>query len=136
MSWSYSGDPRDSELDAVRFLAADTDTENQLVQDEEILYVIGVESTTLQRAVVVAHTASLSLAKLVDKSVGDLKLSLSQRYKNYMDVVAKLEDRAGAAKGLPYAGGISVADKTVKEANSDRVKPAFKIDMNKNTRLR
>ncbi len=136
MTWTYSGDPRDSEVDAIRFLIGDVNTNDQLINDEEILYLISTEPTTLQRAIVAANTILLSFAMLIDKSVGDLKISASQRHKNYMAVIVMLEDRAGASAGLPFAGGISVTDKTAREGKSDRVKPAFKVDMNRNTRLR
>lgn len=40
MSWSYSGDPTASPIDAVRFWCQDTDTDRQLLADEEIQYLI------------------------------------------------------------------------------------------------
>lgn len=40
MSFSYSGNPSDSELDAARFLIGDTDASSPIMQDEEIQYII------------------------------------------------------------------------------------------------
>lgn len=36
MTWSYGGDPANSEIDTVRYLIGDTNTDEQLVTDEEI----------------------------------------------------------------------------------------------------
>ena len=38
MVWSYSGNPADSAVDAVRFLTGDTDTNDQLLDNEEIAW--------------------------------------------------------------------------------------------------
>ena len=40
MSFSYSGDPSASLLDAARFLIGDTNPDAPIMQDEEIQYVI------------------------------------------------------------------------------------------------
>lgn len=40
MSWSYSGNPSASEIDACRFLIGDTNEESPIMQDEEIQYII------------------------------------------------------------------------------------------------
>ena len=39
MAWTYSGDPSSSARDAIRFLVGDTDTNDQLVTNEEIAWV-------------------------------------------------------------------------------------------------
>lgn len=40
MSWSYSGNPSDTEKDMCRFLISDTDESAPILQDEEIQYII------------------------------------------------------------------------------------------------
>lgn len=40
MSFSYSGNPSESELDAVRFLVQDTDADEHFLEDEELTYLI------------------------------------------------------------------------------------------------
>mgnify|MGYP003118570883 CR=1 FL=1 len=39
MTWTYSGDPDSTALDAIRFLIGDTDTNDQLLSNEEISWV-------------------------------------------------------------------------------------------------
>ena len=38
MTWTYSGDPATNARDAIRFLTGDTDTNDQLINDEEIAW--------------------------------------------------------------------------------------------------
>ena len=38
MTWSYSGDPAASDLDAVRYIIGDTSEDMSLLTDEEIKY--------------------------------------------------------------------------------------------------
>ena len=40
MSWTYSGDPQNSELDECRFLLGDTNESAPILQDEEIEYIM------------------------------------------------------------------------------------------------
>lgn len=45
MSFSYSGDPSESQLDECRFILGDTDSSNPIMQDEEIEYIISQSGT-------------------------------------------------------------------------------------------
>ena len=106
MAWTYSGDPSSSARDAIRFLVGDTDTNDQLVTNEAI---------------------ASKFSRLADQTVGDLKVSLSQKADNartQADELKALAAREGMVP-VPYAGGISVSDKEVDRANSDRVDPFF-----------
>lgn len=47
MSFSYSGDPSNSQLDECRFLLGDTDESQPILQDEEIDYIITTYSSNL-----------------------------------------------------------------------------------------
>ena len=40
MTWSYSGDPANSTNDSIRFLIGDTDTNDRLITNEEIAYIV------------------------------------------------------------------------------------------------
>ena len=60
MTWSYSGDPSASSLDEVRFLVGDTDSTEQLVQNEEIAYAINAEITIGLAAVRVLRALAAS----------------------------------------------------------------------------
>lgn len=49
-TWTYSGDPSASAKDAVRFLIADTDVDNQLLRDAEITWALAEHDQNVRRA--------------------------------------------------------------------------------------
>jgi len=134
MTWTYSGDPATNARDAVRFLTGDTDTNDQLVNDEEIAWtnnqVTGSDTATtalyeVSYRVMVAIASKFS--RLADQAVGDLKVDMFQKATNAREQ-AKLLYAQASREGntpTPYAGGISVSDKEIDEDNSDIVQPYF-----------
>jgi hypothetical protein len=129
MSWRYSGDPADSSGDMVRFLVGDTNTTDQQITDEEIAWLLTEESTVYLAAAAAARAIGAKYARQVDKAVGDLRLSASQRAAHYRDLAATLTRRAQIAGAVPFAGGISAASKQTLNDDTDRVRPAFSRDM-------
>ena len=127
MSWTYSGDPAASDADAVRFLIGDTSTTDQQLQDAEIAYLLTTEGSVYRAAAQAARSIGAKYARLVDKSVGDLRLSYSQRAASYEKLAASLVARATTRTATPYAGGISAADKALDEQDTDLAKPAFTV---------
>tara|TARA_R110000744_G_scaffold42497_7_gene95931 strand:+ start:196 stop:657 length:462 start_codon:yes stop_codon:yes gene_type:complete len=142
MTWTYNGDPASSALSAIRFLIGDTDTADQLVTDEEIAW-LNTESGDTPTSLTALYKASAAAARaiaakfsrLADQSVGDLKVSMSQKAVGYDALARSLAAQAAADAGvpIPFAGGISVADKTNREADTDRVEPFFKTNQFSNT---
>jgi hypothetical protein len=134
MTWTYGGDPDANARDAIRFLVGDTDTNDQLVNDEEIAWVnketTGSATATTgvyDAAVRCCLTIASKFSRLADQSVGDLKVSMSQKAKAYRvqaEELARLANREGSVP-VPYAGGISIADKDADREDSDRVAPWF-----------
>ncbi len=79
-------------------------------------------------AIAAARALGARYARKADKVIGRLKISSGAVAKHYFDLAKELEAglsrRSGGAEGI-YAGGISVADKEMEEADPDRVAPAF-----------
>ena len=134
MTWTYGGDPSASALAAIRFLTGDTDTNDQLINDEEIAWtnnqVTGSDTATtalyeVSYRVMVAIASKFS--RLADQSVGDLKVDMFQKATNAREQAALLKQQAlrEGNPPTPYAGGISVSDKEIDEENSDIVQPYF-----------
>ncbi len=134
MTWTYGGDPSASALAAIRFLTGDTDTNDQLINDEEIAWtnnqVTGSDTATtalyeVSYRVMVAIASKFS--RLADQSVGDLKVDMFQKATNAREQAALLKQQAlrEGNTPTPYAGGISVSDKEIDEENSDIVQPYF-----------
>lgn len=79
MSWSYSGNPASSPLDEVRFLIQDTDTNEPLLSNEEIEYLLAAYDEDAFNAAIAAVSNLIAKGSRVaeeSKTVGDLSLSV------------------------------------------------------------
>ena len=143
MTWTYSGDPSANARDSIRFLIGDTDTNDQLLSDEEIAWV-NSEASGSATATTAVYDAAMrccmsiasKLAREADKSIGDLSVSMSQRAKAYRDQAKELKalaTREGTVP-VPYAGGITISDKEVDEQNSDLFRSWFSAGQFENVR--
>ena len=133
ITWSYEGYPADNTKDEVRFLVRDTDTTEQLLSDEEIYYLLSIFPNPIASAAMGCETLSSKFARdASEKTVGDLKINLTEKAKSFRDQATRLWLLSKLYRGRPqvYAGGISIADKQTQVANSDRVQPDFYRHMN------
>ena len=125
MTWEYlSTAPGSSAKSYVRLRVGDTTSADQLLQDEEILAVISAETNTLKAAAICAQTIAGKYARKVDKTVGKLRISMSQASARYSEMADDLLRESGRKAGA-WAGGISISDKEDTEADTDRVAPSF-----------
>jgi hypothetical protein len=135
--WDYSGDPATSDKDHVRFLIQDVDQSDQLVSNEEIAFAISENETLPYAAVYLCRRIAARFAREADKTVsasGGLSTTqaLSQRSRGFLKLAETLEAEISSSQGMslrPYAGGVSVSDKTSVESDSDRTQPAFSAGM-------
>jgi len=95
MTWSYNSSLA-SDKDKVRLLTGDTDTTDQLLQDEEINYLLTETGNVLLAAGRAARAIAAKFARQADKEVGDLRVSLSQKAEAYRKLADDLEKRAGS----------------------------------------
>ncbi len=126
MTWTYSGNPADSDRDAVRYLVGDIDVDNPLAQDAEIAWVISEEGNVYLAAASVARSIGATFAESVTKQVGDLRIQSQQKRDNFKKLADELKERGVLRAGRPYAGGISIDDKQTVRDDDDRVVPAFR----------
>ena len=125
MTWSYSGDPSNSDLDKVRFLIGDTDQTDQQLQNEEINYLVSSEGSVNDAAIKACYTLAAKYSRQIDQKVGQVDYKCSQRIKSYLELAKRLEDQISDQPVAPYAGGISKSDKETNRLDDDRVKPKF-----------
>jgi hypothetical protein len=122
MTWSYSGNPASSTRDAVRFLIGDTDTNDQLLSNEEIDYTISSSGSLYQAAHDCAYAIASSFARLASsKTVGDLSISYSDRAASFYQVADRMLDlQAKRQPPTPWADPdnmIRAAEKTIPPPN-------------------
>ena len=131
MSWYYSGDPGDSDKDHVRFLIGDTDEGSQLISDEEIAFLLTNESV-LGAAVKATEAIAAVWSRKADRTIGDLRLSYENVSKQFLELSKRLRRQMTLNLATPYMGGKTHTDKDANFADSDKVRPAFTVDMMEN----
>lgn len=130
MAFTYTGNPMDSALDQTRFLIGDTDQCSQLLQDGEIQWVLSqYNNTPLNAAIRCCEAIMSKVTRLVDESVGQVKMSYSQRYKAYRSLRDELVGRLAVENAVPFAGGITYSQMQATASNTNRVRPDFTTQM-------
>ena len=130
-TWTYSGDPSASSLDAVRFLIGDTDPTDRQLSDEEILYLTTQRTSDYGAASSACLALVAKYSRQVSTYVGDLRVAAEQRQEHYQQLHEHYNIQAGEAApytaSAPYGGGISGADRNNQISDKDRVQPAFEM---------
>lgn len=129
MTFTYSGDPSDSDQDAVRFEIQDIDTTAPLIQDEEIAYALAQESTVLAASARCCEALARRFAAKADLQVvsGDdqVKRTYSVMAQTFAERAKDLRSRA-QGMGLPWHGGGSLSRKDGLRSDTDRVQSTFR----------
>lgn len=120
-------------LNAVRLLIGDTNTNDQQVQNEEIVFALSESGNNVYSAASwMAKVLAGKYARLVDVDLdGQVAESYSQLQQHYSNLSDSLEYQgklAGASLGVAAGGASKTAMKTVEEL-PDRVKPRIRRDM-------
>lgn len=112
MSFTYSGDPSKSDLDAARFLIGDTDEKSPIMQDEEIKYIIDTYGA--------GKLSNTTKFQLFDRAATlfarDIKRSLGPQSEDPTGRLNFFKSQAEYYKGLVVAGGVSVPNYTYPKA--------------------
>jgi hypothetical protein len=117
-----------SDASKVRIYIGDTDPADQILDDATIDFALEEESSVRAAAALAAEWIAAIFSKKADMSTGDMSISYSQKATQFLAIATRLRSRS-AESALPYAGGISQTSKAAREADTDRVLPAFTVDM-------
>ena len=133
MTWSYSpSDLATSEKDAIRLEIADTDQNNQLLQDEEIVWAISQERNFWAAAARCCEMVSRDRLNKADVRLGrNMQVQYSKTAEQYYNMAKDLRRKAMGTVP-PYVGGMNVADKQAIQTDTSLVAPAFARDMQEN----
>lgn len=114
----------------VRSMIGDTNSASPQMQDEEINLRLTLRASVYGAAADCCRALATAFSVAPDQTAGGQGLKNSQIAKAYMARANEYDGIAAAGgAGLPYAGGISIADKEQQEGDSDRVPPEFNIGM-------
>lgn len=134
MTFTYTGDPSDSDIDAIRFYCQDTVSSDAYLSDEEIQFLYDTWFADTQSVIYVASVAAETIAgrfaREVSYSADGVSVSGDQLQQKYNDLASSLRDlykSAGPAAG-PNAGGMLIG-----EEFDDTINPLnFSVGMNDN----
>lgn len=129
--FSYNSDDLSTSLNQVRRLIGDVNSTSAEFSDDEVNFFVDAESNIYGASAMACRSLSAKYAVAVDKAVGDLKISLSDKYEHYRKLTQDFELKA-LKKGAPtiYGGGTSRSDKTSRGNDSDRTPNAFVRNQN------
>lgn len=127
MAWTY--DPTDlatSQKDQVRLEISDIDTDNQLMQDEEIAFFLTEEADMFGAAARCSEVLSRRFAAKSDLRLGrSLYILYSNMAKGYAEQARRLRAKS-MARNAPYVGAMSEAEKIANRQDTDRTKNTFR----------
>jgi len=136
--WSYSASNLNTttasgRLNSVRLLVGDTDSADQLAQDEEVLFALSQANNNVYYAAAwLCRTIAAKFGRLVDTQLdGALSAKYSTRVKQYQQLATQIEAQGKKTSGKSlgvFGGGYSSSAMQVVNEDTDRVKPAFTID--------
>ena len=141
MAWSYdpsnlTTDTTSGRLNTVRLLLGDTETLDQQVQDEEVIFALGQSNNNIYYAAAwLARTIASQYSRKVNTSLdGALSADYSDLQKHYTALAENLEyqgKKTGASLGV-VAGGITKAGINTVRENTNRVEGSFRRDRFRN----
>jgi cytolysin (calcineurin-like family phosphatase) len=95
MTWSYSSNPAENELDMYRFSIGDTISDESILQDEEINFILGKYISHEVRMYKLLEAATNILARDIKKSLGPQSQDPTERLKHFQQEATKYRALAG-----------------------------------------
>jgi hypothetical protein len=114
VSFTYSGNPSDSDKDEVRFLIGDTDAARPELKDAEVNYLLTIYPKqdgfpNYRAAAAAAQAVAAKHAKAMRKTVGSLSIDHGQKRTQYAELaeelLAKSKESTSRRMGVPQLGG-------------------------------
>lgn len=142
MTWSYSASSLGDDVNKVRLIIGDTDTNRQQLQDEEISFVLTNEAVVTYAAAACCDLLAAKYGFQVNTENSELRVSAAARHKHYQDLADRLRALGGGdipggeGGGMPvvdmYAGGALKSEKDDLINDSDVMEPAFALGQDDN----
>lgn len=124
MTWSYSTSFATSK-DKVRLLIQDTDTNHQLLQDEEIDQLLTLAGSVYLAAAMACETLAAKYARLIDRSAFNVSDSPGRTADSFLALAERLREQAVAGNAEIFFGGRSRSGKEDLADDSDAIQPIF-----------
>ena len=124
MTWTYAGVPSASPLAELRFIIQDTDTALQLLQDEELQYLI---DTWMERFDSITYVGSVAAGVIARKFTGIVSVSADGVSVSTADLASRYRDMAAALreeyKASQVGGLVDIANIMVGSTPDPSIRP-------------
>lgn len=126
--WTYTGNPADSDSDAVRFMVGDTIRERPLLDDKEVEWIVAQTTNFNLRAALACEALWSRFLAISDYTVGSVS-------KKFSDVAAKFKERADEFRRESYKNALVAfpahlcSTKQALETDSELAQPEFSVGM-------
>ena len=138
MAWTYTGaTSAPSSAGVVRLLTGQVSSQDdELLYDSEVTWTLSQFSNEYEAAALGCDILSAKYAANPDQEkVGQLGLTWGSRAEKYAKKATELRALRQRVTGAGiYVGGISLSDKQIDQADTDRVPMSFQIGMDDNPR--
>lgn len=129
MTFTYDNSDISTDLAKVRLLIGDTNSSDQLLQDEEINYFLSVNDNVYSAAYLAANAIQSKFARMADTSIESVSVKYSQKASQYAALAKDLKSQAEEQDLVsPSVLGVSIDEMENQEADEDRVSNKFKMD--------
>ncbi len=130
MAWTFD-QSLGTDRDMVRFFIADTDSNNQLVQDEGITAILTLYGDIYEGAAALCDGLATKFARIPTVNIAGISIKGVDRADEYRRAAAQLRrqaaDSASGTLGVPFIGGISKAQELIQVNDTDRMPNKFQI---------
>jgi hypothetical protein len=133
MSWTYDASLIDADTAIgrryiVRLMIADTDTDDQQLQDEEIDYFLDKNSDSIRYAAMDAVRALIAkYSRAHDERMGHTEVKRSQMARAYISMLETMESDTTGMDVQILMGGQSRAEKAELNSDTDAILPGTMI---------
>lgn len=125
MSFSYSGDPANSTVDATRFLIGDTNEDTAEFQDEELQYLLtGAGSSPIRAAIEALEQLANKYARMPSYSMEGASVQYGELSQKFRDRAYDLKQRLATGATIGYTPRV--------DAFGAETQPIFSIGMHDN----
>lgn len=130
-TFTYTYDPTNVPIDAVRFTLQDTDEENVLLWDQEIDYLLSQTNDNIIRASILGARAIMAkFARKADREqAGKYQVYYTDKVGQYQTIIDSLEDQLSSLSGVDiHYGGIDIDTVDSVRKDDSRVHNLFHTD--------
>lgn len=132
-SWTYNPDDlATNPIDQVRLEIGDTDPNDQLLQNAEIVYAATQENSFWGTCARCCEMISRFYARKADVKLGrSMQITYTKMFQQYQEMASRLRSKSSGVN-VPWVGGMFVVDKINYAQQSGLVQPIFTLTQQQN----